>query len=240
MSKSKATGAARSGAAASIQAEPSQLVVEDFSSWPGENSLEEYSGAGALENGSGEGELVDGALRLEYDDEGWFLSNVRADRAEYTHLELDVRGADGGEEDDVFLEIDSVEARLSELTDDSIDTEFSTVRVDLADAGVDGSSVQDVWLTFWNAGSGALEIDELRFVDRSGEIISAGDYDTRDTTGDGLHNDFDGDERTTHDDVTAFFESIDSDGVQNNPDAFDFDGDGSLGFGDVVQLLRDV
>ena len=62
----------------------------------------------------------------------------------------------------------------------------------------------------------------------------------QDTTGDGLYNDFDGDGQTTHDDVTAFFETIDSDGVQNNPDAFDFDGDGSLGFGDVVNLLRRV
>ena len=65
-------------------------------------------------------------------------------------------------------------------------------------------------------------------------------YEPQDTTGDGLYNDFDGDGQTTHDDVGAFFESIDSDGVQENPDAFDFDDDGSLGFGDVVELLRDV
>ena len=70
--------------------------------------------------------------------------------------------------------------------------------------------------------------------------IQVGDYEARDSTDDGLHNDFDGDGQTTHDDVSAFFESIDSDGAQNNPDAFDFDGDGSLGFGDVVDLLRRV
>ena len=76
--------------------------------------------------------------------------------------------------------------------------------------------------------------------DGSTDGIEVGDYTATDPDEDGLHNDFDGDGQTTHDDVSAFFESVDSDGVQNNPDAFDFDGDGSLGFGDVVDLLRRV
>ena len=72
------------------------------------------------------------------------------------------------------------------------------------------------------------------------DVIEVGEYETRDTTDDGLHNDFTGNGETTHDDVSAFFETIDSDGVQNNPEAFDFNGDGDVGFGDVVELLRDV
>ncbi|MEY7850484.1 hypothetical protein AB7C87_14950 [Natrarchaeobius sp. A-rgal3] len=229
---------AQPNAATHIQAASSGIVLEDFSSWPGENSLGEYSSAGALANGDGSGELVDGVLRLEYEDAGWFLSNVRADRSEDTHLELDVRGDDGGEADDIYLEIDDIEAPLSELTDDSVGTEFGTVSVDLADAGVDASSVQDVWLTFWGAGSGALEIEAIRFVDREGETIAVGDYDARDTTEDGLHNDFTGSGDTTHDDVTAFFENLDGDGVQNNPDAFDFAENDRVGFADVIELLR--
>lgn len=62
----------------------------------------------------------------------------------------------------------------------------------------------------------------------------------QDTTDDGLYNDFDGDGETTHDDVTAFFEHLEDDGVQNNPDAFDFDDDGRVGFGDVIDLLGRV
>lgn len=82
--------------------------------------------------------------------------------------------------------------------------------------------------------------DGLPEWDDSDDVLEVNGYETRDSTGDGLHNDFDGDGQTTHDDVSAFFESIDSDGVRNTPDAFDFDGDGDLGFGDVVQLLRNV
>lgn len=107
----------------------------------GENSLEEFSSAGALENGDGSGEVVDDALRLEYDDAGWFCSNVRADRSDETHLELVVRGDDGGEEDDVYLEIDDVEAPLSELTSDSIGTDFDTVSVDLEAAAAEAADV---------------------------------------------------------------------------------------------------
>ena len=81
-------------------------------------------------------------------------------------------------------------------------------------------------------------VDE--YGEENGGIDPNFEYDPQDTTGDGLLNDFDGDGRTTHDDVEAFFESIDHDASQNNPDAFDFDGDGSLGFGDVVDLLRRV
>ncbi|OVE83594.1 hypothetical protein [Natronolimnobius baerhuensis] len=222
-----------------VQAQSSQTVLETFDSWPGGNSLNEFSSAGAFENGDGSGEVVDGALRLEYDDTGWFCSNVRADRSDDTHLELVVRGDDGGEEDEVYLEIDAVEAPLSDLTSDSIGTEFDTVSVDLEAAGVETASVQDVWLTFWDAGSGALEIEEIRFVDR-GDPISVGDYDTRDTTGDGLHNDFTGDGQTSHDDVTAFFENLEADEIQDNPEAFDFAENDDVGFSDVVELLRGV
>ncbi|WP_049928118.1 dockerin type I domain-containing protein [Halopiger goleimassiliensis] len=214
------------------------VVIEDFSSWPGENRLGEYSNAGAFANG--DGELVEDALRLEFDDGGWFLSNVRADLSGYTHLELDVRGDDGGEESAVFLEIDSVAGPLGSLTDESIETEFTTVGVDLEAVGVDPSSVQDVWLTCWNAGSGAIEIDELRFVDRDGDTITVGDHDARDPDGDGRYDDVTGDGLTNHEDVEAFYEHLDADGVQENPDAFDFDEDGHVSYADVLELLDDL
>ncbi|MEY7850482.1 glycoside hydrolase family 5 protein [Natrarchaeobius sp. A-rgal3] len=71
------------------------------------------------------------------------------------------------------------------------------------------------------------------------EPIQVGEYTPEDTTGDGLHNDFTGDEETSHD-VTAFFEHLEDEGIQNNPDAFDFADDEDVGFADVVELLRRV
>ena len=72
------------------------------------------------------------------------------------------------------------------------------------------------------------------------ERFEVGEYEPTDSTGDGLYNDITGNNQTTHDDVTAFFEHVDDDAVQNNPAKFDFDGDGGIGFGDVVALLRRV
>ncbi|NGM68839.1 endo-1,4-beta-xylanase [Natronolimnobius sp. AArcel1] len=67
-----------------------------------------------------------------------------------------------------------------------------------------------------------------------------GDYTPEDTTGDGLRNDFTGDGQTTHDDVTAFFENLEDDAVQQNAEDFDFAGNDEIGFADVVDLLHDV
>ncbi|SEQ73792.1 endo-1,4-beta-xylanase [Natrinema salaciae] len=75
---------------------------------------------------------------------------------------------------------------------------------------------------------------------RSDEPVQVGDYEARDTTGDGLYNDVDGDGQTTHADVNAFYEHLEADGVQDNPDAFDFDGNDRIGFADVLDLLRRI
>ncbi len=55
-----------------------------------------------------------------------------------------------------------------------------------------------------------------------------------------MHNDFTGDGETTHDDVTAFFENFEDDGIQDNPEAFDFTESGDVTFSDVAELLRQL
>ncbi|NGM68835.1 pectate lyase [Natronolimnobius sp. AArcel1] len=61
-----------------------------------------------------------------------------------------------------------------------------------------------------------------------------------DPNGDGAYTDLTGDGQTTHDDVTVFFEHLEDEGVQNNPEAFDFAENDEVGFADVVALLRQV
>lgn len=140
-----------------------RLPVNEFSSgsYPGTNELGEWSSHIAV----ADDELVDDTLRLSYDDGGFFGSVLLADLSAYTHLELVVRGDDGGEEDEIDLRIGNVRDTLSNLTDDSIGTELSTVRVDLVGAGVDRSAVRELRLGFWNGGHGAVELDEIAFVE---------------------------------------------------------------------------
>ncbi|OVE83627.1 cellulase family glycosylhydrolase [Natronolimnobius baerhuensis] len=77
-------------------------------------------------------------------------------------------------------------------------------------------------------------------IGETGDGIQVGDYNAQDTTDDGLHNDFTGDGQTSHDDVTAFFENLEDENVQGNPDAFDFAGDGEVSFADVVNMLNRI
>ncbi|SEQ73759.1 cellulase family glycosylhydrolase [Natrinema salaciae] len=72
------------------------------------------------------------------------------------------------------------------------------------------------------------------------DTLQVGEYEPQDPDGDGLYDDVNGDGQTTHADVNAFYENIDADGVQDNPDAFDFDGNGRIGFADVLDLLRRI
>ncbi|MCU4972731.1 hypothetical protein OB955_08260 [Halobacteria archaeon AArc-m2/3/4] len=237
-----AVGLAGVAASGTVTAQSDEsLLVDGFASWDGENDLNEYSSAGSVANGDGSGELVDGALRLEYDGGGWFLSNVRQDVSDYTHLELVVRG-DDVEEDGIQLEVGGVEGMLSELTDDSIETAFTTVSVDLVDVGVDRSSVDDIWLNFWQADDGAIEIDEIRFVDAgTGAGPPAIDgTQPADTTGDGLYNDLTGSGSTTTTDVNVFFENVDNPDVADYPQYYDFDGNGQVSVTDVVELFESI
>ncbi|WP_049928117.1 cellulase family glycosylhydrolase [Halopiger goleimassiliensis] len=70
------------------------------------------------------------------------------------------------------------------------------------------------------------------------EPIPVGDYEAHDPDGDGLYDDVTGDGRTNHEDVEAFYEHLDADGVQKNPDAFDFDEDDNVSYADVLELLE--
>ncbi|MDF9747288.1 RICIN domain-containing protein [Natrinema salsiterrestre] len=70
--------------------------------------------------------------------------------------------------------------------------------------------------------------------------ISVGEYEARDIDDDGLYEDVTGDGETSHGDVNALFRHLESDGVQNNPEKFDFDGNGRVGFSDVLELLERI
>ena len=232
--------------------QPSQLqvgdgttaVLADFSAWPGANQLEEYSGAGELANGSGE--IDGGALRLEYDDAGWFLSNVRGDVSEYDALEIDVRGDDGGEESDVHVQVGAVRGSLDDLADGEIGTDSSTLTVDLSSVDVDRSALQDVWLSFWQAGSGAIEVEEIRFVGdepcggNAESHESVGGQTVCDLNGDGHYRDVNGDGTLTNGDVTTFFENQHTPTWNERTDLFDFTEDDNVGQADVIQLFAEV
>ncbi|WP_246308382.1 cellulase family glycosylhydrolase [Halosimplex rubrum] len=139
------------------------LVVDDYDGDPGwashRNDLGQWCGAGSFENGGGE--ETGGALVLEYDNGGWFQTQINRSVSDYDDLVIRVSGANGGEESEVLFDMGGVRTMLADVTDDSIGTSASEVRVDMEAAGVDRSS-PSVRLNFWQGGSSTLEIGGIR------------------------------------------------------------------------------
>ncbi|WP_415380362.1 endo-1,4-beta-xylanase [Halosimplex sp. TS25] len=141
------------------------LVVHEFDgdAYPGSNDLGNWAGAGSFANGDGSGAVADGALRLEYDNAGWFASNVGQSVADRPVLHLRVRGDAGGEESQFRLKVGGVDDLLANLTDDAVGTEWSTVSVDLAANGADLDQPNSVRFNFWEGHAGAVDIDRIAF-----------------------------------------------------------------------------
>ncbi|WP_436926914.1 endo-1,4-beta-xylanase [Halosimplex amylolyticum] len=161
------------------------LVVHEFDgdNYPGSNDLGNWAGAGSFENGDGSGAVADGALRLEYDNAGWFASNVGQSVADRPVLHLRVRGDAGGEESHLRLKVGGVDDLLGNLTDDAVGTEWSTVSVDLGANGADLDQPNSVRFNFWEGHAGAVEIDRIAFAaagdagDASSEVAGRTDAD---------------------------------------------------------------
>ncbi|WP_226011996.1 hypothetical protein [Halomicrobium salinisoli] len=247
-------GTAILASTASGQSDESALIVDDFDGdpgWPGENDLGEWTDAGELaEEASvvdiGQGLSYGPALRLAYDGGGWYGTNVGRDVSAYDRLELVVRGADGGEEDDVRLEVGGVEDALPELTDDEIGTSVSTVAVDLEAAGVDRTAVDDVWLTFGPEASGRIDLVEVRFAggdDDGGDgppAVGGNDERPTDPDGDGEYEDINGNGEVDYDDVVTYFDNMESDAMTDNAEYYDYNGNGEVDYADLVDLFGEV
>ena len=88
-------------------------------------------------------------------------------------------------------------------------------------------------------------LSEARFTDfeaptPEGPSSVVGGKTPTDLDSDALYEDINGDGEATTTDVQALFENLDSDTVQNNPDAFDFNGDEDVTVSDVVALFREI
>ena len=54
-------------------------------------------------NGQAKTELVDGAVKIDYQKDGWFALGVSMDATQYKYLVFDIKGAAGGEEKGMYL-----------------------------------------------------------------------------------------------------------------------------------------
>ncbi|TDL62735.1 DUF4832 domain-containing protein [Paenibacillus amylolyticus] len=142
----------------------SGLVLDEFNdlmSWPGSNGINKWTGANGFVNDAGV--IESGALKLQYNNNGWFGSDIKQNIGDYSKMVIRIRGEHGGEQHHMQLSIGGVSQTLAAFSGDTITTSFKEVAIDLAAKGIDRSSPGQLTMTFWHGGTSTIWIDEIRF-----------------------------------------------------------------------------
>lgn len=140
------------------------LLLDNFDgspAWPGANDLGKWAGANSFVNNSGV--ISSGALVLQYNNDGWFGSDVNQDISAYTKMVIRIRGAAGGEQNHFRMKLGGVEKTFAQFSGDTITTSYKDIVIDLVANGVNRTSPGQLNFTFWHGYSGTIYIDEIRF-----------------------------------------------------------------------------
>ncbi|MDH6369966.1 hypothetical protein M2444_001744 [Paenibacillus sp. PastF-3] len=162
---------------------PKRLLVDDYDgtrTWSGstQNDLNQWTGSSGFANGNGAGVIEDGALVLQYKNMSRLETNIGRNLSDTGKLVIRVKGAAGGEENQVSISIGGVTKTLGQFSGDTITTSYKDIVIDLAAHGVDLS--QTIWSVAiaqatWDT-TGTIYIDEIYFTDK---------YDSDDDPGTG-------------------------------------------------------
>ncbi|MGO4107571.1 S-layer homology domain-containing protein [Paenibacillus sp. YAF4_2] len=154
-------------------APPKRLLVDDYDgtpAWSGEtaNDLNQWTGSSNFANGNGAGVVENGALTLQYQNMSRMETNIGRNLADTSKLVIRVKGAAGGEENQVNVSIGGVTKTLGQFSSDTITTSYKDIVIDLPAQGVNLS--QTIWSiaisqAAWDT-TGTIYIDEIYFTDK--------------------------------------------------------------------------
>lgn len=149
------------------------LVVDNFDGTPAYpsanlNDLGKWTGGNCFLNGSGSGAVASGALSLQYNNCGWFGSDINTDVSAYTYLVVRVKGASGGEQTHFNVSVGGTTKTFADFTLDggahpTITTSYQDIRIPMAANGISRTSPGQFQMGFWLGGNSTISIDEIRF-----------------------------------------------------------------------------
>ncbi|QGQ98780.1 DUF4832 domain-containing protein [Paenibacillus psychroresistens] len=142
------------------------LYLDTFNNaalWPGTNSLGKWTGANSFSNGAGAGVISSGALALQYNNTGWFGSDINQDISAYTTMIIRIKGAVGGEQTHINVNIGGVTKTLALFSSNTLTTSYKDIAFNLVSNGVNRVTPGNVALSFSNGFSGTVYIDEIKF-----------------------------------------------------------------------------
>ncbi|KGE18881.1 fibronectin type III domain-containing protein [Paenibacillus wynnii] len=140
------------------------LLLDNFDNspvWPGTNDLGQWSSANSFVNNVGV--IESGALKLQYNNNGWLGSTVSESIGSYSKLVIRIKGASGGEQNHIQLTIGGVTQTLAAFSGDAITTGYKDIAIDLVAKGVNRISPGQLEMSFWHGGNSTVWIDEIRF-----------------------------------------------------------------------------
>ncbi|WP_432841196.1 DUF4832 domain-containing protein [Dactylosporangium sp. CA-092794] len=152
---------------------PVGLVLDNFDGTPAypsaaQNDLGKWTGGNCFLNGGGSGVVSGGALALQYNNCGWFGSDVATDLSAYTYLVVRIKGASGGEQTHFNLSLGGVTKVFGDYTLDggghpALTTAYQDIKIPMAANGISRTSPAQLAMGFWYGGNGTITIDSIAF-----------------------------------------------------------------------------
>lgn len=152
---------------------PKRLLIDNYDgtpAWSGstQNDLNQWTGSSGFANGNGAGVIEDGALVLQYQNMSRMETNIGLNLSDTGKLVIRMKGAVGGEENQVNISIGGVTKTIGQFSGDTITTSYKDIVIDLTAQGVNLS--QTIWSiaisqATWDT-TGTIYIDEIYFTDR--------------------------------------------------------------------------
>jgi chitodextrinase len=152
---------------------PVGLVLDDFDGTPAYpsaalNDLGKWTGGNCFLNGGGAGVESGGALSLQYNNCGWFGSDVNTDLSAYTYLVVRIKGAAGGEQTHFNVNLGGATKVFGDFTLDGgghpvITTAYQDIKIPMVANGMSRSAPGQLAMGFWYGGAGTISIDSISF-----------------------------------------------------------------------------
>jgi hypothetical protein len=149
------------------------IGLDDFDGNPAypsaaKNDLAKWTGGNCFTNGGGNGAVSGGALTLQYNNCGWFGSDVYTDVSAYTYLVVRVKGTAGGEQSHFNLSLGGTTKVFGDYTLDGgghpvITTAYQDIKIPLAANGISRTSPGQLAMGFWYGGTSSISIDHFSF-----------------------------------------------------------------------------
>ncbi|WP_433605907.1 fibronectin type III domain-containing protein [Dactylosporangium sp. CA-139114] len=152
---------------------PSGLVLDDYNGTPAypsaaQNDLGKWTGGNCFLNGGGNGVVSGGVLTLQYNNCGWFGSDVNQDVSQYTYLVVRIKGNSGGEQTHFNLGLGGTTKVFGDYTLDGgghpvITTAYQDIKIPMVANGISRTSPAQLAMGFWFGGNSSISIDSFSF-----------------------------------------------------------------------------